>query len=252
MQYKIMYLGQKPIGEKCFSLLVDKGLPNVKLGAVVTNVDAESGWWKSNAIAQYALQNQIPLVSNGKRNVEEIKRVIAENEINCIISVGHNWIIGKDILEMVGFQAFNLHLAKLPEYQGNFSYNHAILNGDERYGCTLHWMTEAVDEGDYVEMPSFAIEPRDTAYSLYEKSVELGLEMFSRFLDMLEEGVNIPRKKMTGKRCFYGRNSLDGKQQILNIGGMEEIDKKSRAFYFPPFEGAYFLIDGYKYHVIPE
>lgn len=252
MQYKIMYLGQKPIGEKCFSLLTDKELANVRLGAVVTNTDAERCWWKSNTIAEYALQNQIPLVSNDKRNVEEIKRLIAGNGINCIISVGHNWIIGKDVLELVDFRAFNLHLAKLPEYQGNFSYNHAILNGDKQYSCTLHWMTEAVDEGDYVEMPSFAIEPRDTAYALYEKSVELGIEMFSRFLDMLEEGVDIPRKKMTGKRCFYGRNSLDGKRQILEPGDAEEVDKKSRAFYFPPFEGAHILIDGCKYHVVPE
>ena len=250
--HKIMFLGQKPIGERCLKIISNSCGENLQIAAIVSNKDGNSVWWKNNEGYQYAARHNIPFIDNSKRNADEIKACIKENDINFLISVQHGWIIDKETLSMVNGNAVNLHLAQLPEYQGNFSFNHAILNGDKKYGITLHYMKEEVDTGDYVMMPTFDITEKDTAYSLYNKSMDLAEEAFKDFIKMLSSGEELPRNKMSGTPRFYARNSIDGLRMISDISDKKEVRAKAHAFYFPPFERAYAVIDGSKYYVEPE
>lgn len=250
--FNIIYMGQKPIGEMCFQKLIEMQGPKLKIGAVVTNKRKDNVWWENNAIYEYAVKEQVPFIDNDKKNFQKIIEIIKQKKINFIISVGHKYIISDEILALVNYQAVNLHLAKLPEYQGYYSYNHAILNREKEYGVTLHWMEKEVDAGDYLYMPVFPIEESDTAYSLYIKSLNKGSELFSKFLSRLAEGEKLPRLSMGSKKSFYDRHSLDGKRRIDDISDLKQIKYKSRAFYFPPFENAYIEIEGKKYYIIPE
>lgn len=250
---KILFLGQKTIGEQCFKVLVQhpEYNHNVTVAGAVSNENKESVWWKSNDIYQYCMEHKLSFISNEKPNEEKIAQTIIDVGIDCLISVGHQWVLSQKILELVSGCAVNLHLAKLPDYRGNFSYNHAILNGDTSYGVTLHWMTEEVDRGDYIDIGEFPIQEYDTAYSLYQKSLDEGIKIFRRFADKLYSGEALPHKLMLGEGCFYNRKSLDGMREIKDICAQKEITRKSRAFYFPPFEAAYLQIAGRKYYVIP-
>ena len=250
--YKVMYLGQKPIGEKCLSILDKAKGKSITIGAIVSNSERESVWWKSNNCYQYALEHNVPFIGNEHRNSDEIRKYIIDESINFLISVGHNWIIDEEILRLVGGNAINLHLAILPSYQGNYSFNHAILNHDTQYAITIHWMQKEVDTGDYVMMPKFEMSSKDTAYSLYQKSIDMGVNAFGELINMMNDGIVIPRNKMIGESRFYSRNSLEGKRKINSINDDVEIDTKARAFYFPPFERAYCYINQKKYYIEPE
>lgn len=247
-----MYLGQKPIGEKCLKILSDAVGSNINISAVVSNPLKESVWWGSNAGYEYAERNRVPFISNIKRNIYDIRKCISDNNINFLISVGHNWIVDEETLELVKGNAVNLHLAILPAYQGNFTFNHAILNHDIKYGITLHFMQKEVDTGDYIIMPTFDINNNDTAYSLYCKAVNLGVQSFKSFVDLLDSGKTIPRHRLVGTPVFYDRHSIDGKREISDTGDVREVETKARAFYFPPFEKAYFKINNCKYYIEPE
>ena len=250
--HNVMYLGMKPIGEMCFKYLATNNWNNITVKSIVSNPNADNCWWKSNYMYQFAKEHNIAFVSSEKRNNVEIEKAILENDINCIICNGYCWILPEHIIDLVEGNAFNLHLAPLPAYQGNFTYAHAILNGEAQYGVTLHYMTASVDKGDYIFMPMFDIEDKDTAFSLYTKSIQLGYEIFTKFVQLIESGEHIPRHRMEGEECFYSRRSVDSLRKICNPLEQIEIDRKSRAFYFPPFEGAFIETDsGKKYYIIP-
>lgn len=244
-------MGMKPIGERCFFDLVGTKRNNIEIKAIVSNVHKETVWWESNSLYLYSKEKGIPFCSCEKRDDETVESLIRDNNINCIISNGYNWILPRKILKLVDYCAFNLHLAILPTYQGNFTYNHAILNGEKEYGITLHWMTENVDNGDYIFMPRFRIDEDDTTEILYEKSVTLGTEFFNKFIELIENGGEVPRHPMVGEAHFYDRRSIDSLRQIRDINDTEEIDRKSRAFSFPPFENAYVVLDNKKYYLLP-
>ncbi|MFG6334316.1 MAG: hypothetical protein K1W20_02395 [Lachnospiraceae bacterium] len=249
---RIIFLGQKPIGERCFEQLWSGQNDHYRIVAAVSNRDQSEVWWNGNRIYERCVEENIIFIDNSKRNEDQIREVIIRENINFIVSVGHGWIVSDEILKLVDYRAVNLHLAKLPEYQGNFTYNHAILNGEKSYGITFHWMSARVDKGDCIFTKEFSIRDDDTAYSLYLKSVDEGVWVFRRFIDYISSGKELPRKPMEGEGHFYSRNSLQGLREMKWNDTPQNIARKSRAFYFPPFENAYFVIDGKKYFVYPK
>ena len=237
----------------CFREIIDPRWNNIRLAAVVSNEDAETCWWGTNGIYKYSRLNGIPFIPSEVRNNEKIAQYIKDYNIDCLISNGYGWIIPGDIIDMVKGNAFNLHLAPLPQYGGNYTYNHAILNGEREYGITLHYMTSVVDCGDYIYRPMFEVDVDETAYSLYKKSMKVAIDSFVRLLSVLNRGDTPDRYPMTGERCLFRRESMDDLRRILDLRDVEEVDRKSRAFYFPPFEGAYFIgKNEKKYYVLPQ
>lgn len=249
---RVLYLGQKPIGEACFDICCHNENDKFKIVTAVSNKESKNTWWKSNRIYERCKQNGITFIDNRRPNEDIILQTILEKNIDMIISVGHKYILSAEILNAVNQNAINMHLAILPDYKGNYTYNHAILNEEKEYGITIHWMSEKVDQGDIIALPRFNISSKDTAYSLYNKSIELGLTTFGRIIGMLAAGQQLPRIKMNSGGCFYGRKSLDGKREIPSDADPNTIQKMSRAFYFPNFEAAYFVIGEMKYYVLPD
>lgn len=244
-------MGQKWLGENCFNLL-NKELDNeFQLCGVISN-QTEDVWWRSNKIFTFCVANNIPFVSNNRRNNEKILNLIKKLNINMIISVQHPWILPHNILSTVEFNAFNLHNAKLPEYQGNNSCNHAILNGEKTYTSTIHWMTENVDDGVIAFEKTINILPDDTARSLYQRSIISGGKIFQKLLYFLKNNKTIPKKKIVGTRRYYARNSIEEFRKIKNIFDWMEVDRKSRALYFPPFKPAFYSIQGKRFFVLPK
>jgi methionyl-tRNA formyltransferase len=67
--------------------------------------------------------------------------------------------------------AYNLHLSLLPRWRGRDPIPHVILAGDPEAGLTLHEMAEEFDAGDVVGQVRFPVAPRETATTLYGKSL---------------------------------------------------------------------------------
>lgn len=245
---RVLFLGQKPMGEACFGILLkQKGLT---VCAAVSNENVDT-WWKSKGVWELALNNEIPFISNDKPREQELLKIIKEQKVDAIVSVQHNWIISDKILKAVSGFALNLHNAKLPEYKGYNTYNHAILNGDETYTCTVHWMDPEVDAGDIALESTFTIARTDTACSLFSKAESAGIKLFATLIEYMASDNKIPRIKQVGQGRFYGRDSLDKLRQIKDPSDMNDMALRSRAFHFPPFEPAYFIHEGLKHHVTP-
>ncbi len=60
----------------------------------------------------------------------------------------------------------NIHPSLLPKYPGLNTHQRAIDVGDSEAGCSVHWVTEGVDEGEIVDQASVPVLPDDTADSL--------------------------------------------------------------------------------------
>lgn len=246
---RILFLGQGPLGEACFSLALKAN--GVEVVAASSN-RGTANWWKSNAICKEMTARNRDFIDNSGRNNEAVKATIERNNIDAIISVQHNWIIPDEIIQLVDGMAFNLHMAKLPEYKGHHPFVHAILNGDKTYTVTMHWMTPRVDVGGIAFYKEFAIVEHDTAKSLYRRGVAESLTLFEKLIAALGSGAQVPAQPMTGEHRFYSRDSIRSLDRIDDPTDAREIDAKSRAFYFPPFAPAYVEHAGKKTYVFPE
>ena len=248
MTPRILFLGQKPLGEQCFTKLLQHH--RLAVCGVCSNIGT-SVWWGSELIHLEARRRHLPFVGNQQRHEDILMALIQHYRIDCLISVQHTWILSRELLEAVKGRAFNLHCAPLPGYKGFNACNHAILNAETRFAATLHWMNPQVDVGDAAFLEEVDIATDETAASLYEKMQGAGLRAFVRLLDTLEAGETPPRTPIVGEGRFYSRSSINALRRIQNPNDATEVDRKTRAFWFPPFEPAYIEKEGRKRHLVP-
>lgn len=163
--FNVLFLGQKSIAERCLSIITDEFSSSFNVCSIVSDSDFFDKFYSRGVPAVFC--------SNAERNEDKLLGIIADKHVNLVISVQHPWILSSRLLSAVTGMCFNLHNAKLPQYQGHNTLTHAILNGDNSYSSTIHWMLPEVDSGEIAYEGSVPITSNDTAYSLYLKNLDV-------------------------------------------------------------------------------
>lgn len=247
---KVLFLGQKPVGEDCFRLLLDEYRDSLEVVGCVTNT-SRSVWWGTTGVADRAVEEHIAVVDNAERNEGEIAEILRCHPEAILLSAQHPWILSEGVLSSACGGAFNVHNAKLPDYKGHNSCNHAIYNGESTYTCTVHRLVADVDMGAIAFEETFAIDPGETALSLYRKAREAGARAFGRLLHALASDHEVPAVPVAGEGRFYGRHSVEGLKRIPDIADAEDVDRRVRAGYFPAFGYAYYELGGRRFYLAP-
>lgn len=147
---------------------------------------------------------------------QDLERILIQKEITHIICVQSSVIISPLSLSFVRENAYNLHLAPLPQYMGWHSASHAILNQDTVFGTTIHRMVEAVDEGPIVLRNFFELHKDFDVGRLYRESEKAGVSLFRNFLELLKTG-NFSAVEQKGLQRFYRKDSLSSRLECEQI-----------------------------------
>ena len=142
----------------------------------------------------------------------------------------------------------NLPPALLPEYKGTGGYNLAIMDELSEWGSTAHYVDASIDTGEIIEVDRFPIDAAaETAQSLERKTMQ-ALEPFAQRIiaRAIEAQAKLPTTPNIGGR-YVSRDEMEAMKQIRDG---DDVEKKIRAFWFPPYDGAYVKIDGQKYTLI--
>ncbi len=146
----------------------------------------------------------------------------------------------------------NFHPAPLPDMRGVGGYNVAVLEGFADWGVSAHFVDESFDTGDLVEVRRFAIDPEaETAWSLDLRSQEQLLDLFTAVIDTALSGRALPREAQ-GEGRYVSRADLEELRRIPADASPEEIDRRIRAFWYPPWPGATVERGGRPYTLIDQ
>jgi len=138
----------------------------------------------------------------------------------------------------------NFHPAPLPEYKGTGGYNLAILEGLDRWAVSAHYVDSDIDTGDIIKVHEFAIDPEnETVVSLESRCRDELFSLFKETIGSICAGRKLNRYPNIGGR-YISRKDMEAMKEIRQD---DDIDRKIRAFWFPPYDGAYIVIDGHKY-----
>ena len=192
----------------------------------------------------------IPVIS-----MEEAENYVDNNPgaIDLVASYLYWRKIRKPLIEGPKYGCINFHPAILPNWRGTAGYNVAILNKLPEWGATAHYVDEEIDTGSIIKVFKFNFDYRvETAFSLEKKTQNIQMELYkSVMLDVLEQGKLdcIPQKAEEG--IYISKNEMNNmkKTDIENIDN-EDLDLKIRAFWYPPYDGAGFEINGKFYTLI--
>lgn len=160
-------------------------------------------------------------------------------------------LVKKDWIDRASGSAVNFHGAPLPKYRGVFGYNFAILNGESEYGVTAHIMNAKFDMGDIVEVDTF---PYDCSRGSVEELVKLSEErlaaLFEKTYRRFAAGERVDaRAQKEEEGHYYSRHDFEKAKAIDSLDN-RSVERKVRAFWYPPYEGAYVEAGGVKLLVV--
>jgi methionyl-tRNA formyltransferase len=210
------------VGVRCLSVLLAHG---VEVALVVTHRDnpKETIWFDS--VAELALLHGIQTITPDNPNTPEVIAQIRDLHPDFCFSFYYREMLKRELLEIPGRGALNMHGSLLPKYRGRVPVNWAIIHGETETGATLHYMTEKPDNGDIVAQQAVPILPNDTALQVFQKvTVAAEMALNACLPDLLAGRAKAVRQDLTKGAYFGGRRAEDGiidwtqpAQQIHNL-----------------------------------
>ena len=146
-----------------------------KLDAIVEVVISNS----SNAyILERATKHNIPtffishLDKEREQFDDEISTILKKYKVDLVLLIGFMRILSATFCREWKGRILNVHPSLLPKYAGGMDTNvheEVIKNRDVETGCTIHFVTEAVDAGPILIQKKCSVDPNDTPDSLKKK-----------------------------------------------------------------------------------
>lgn len=180
---------------------------------------------------------------------EDVNRTVfldelAEYEPELNVSMSYDQILRADAIDMAPKGFINCHAGALPFYRGRNVLNWALINGEERFGVTVHDIVEEIDTGDILIRRFGVIAPDDDYASLLDKAATLCADALMEAVEDIRRGaVSRTPQEEIHPVGFYSSARREGDEWIDWRWPSERIHNLVRAI-SPPGPGARTLLDG--------
>jgi methionyl-tRNA formyltransferase len=234
--FRVAFLGRGSLG-----LRVLKGLlanPNVEVPVIiacratpeVSNAEAD--------FARVAEAHQIDFYQTNYINKPEWVRLLRSYEADVAVALLWLHTIGREVIETTRHGFINFHGGLLPAYRGNACANWAILNGEEKLGATVHFMTPGdLDSGPIIRQETIPIGTDTYVGDLTRACEEVGVRLVLDAVESLRVGnIKTIRQSQEAASYCYPRLPRDGEIDWRRPG--REVEKLVRAS-GAPYPGAY-------------
>jgi phosphoribosylglycinamide formyltransferase 1 len=108
---------------------------------------------------------------------------LRRRDVEVIALAGYMRLLSPEFIRAWERRILNIHPSLLPLYKGLDTHRRALLAGDLFHGCSIHVVTEALDDGPVIAQSSIRILPRDDAESLAARVLEEEHKLYPAALD---------------------------------------------------------------------
>ena len=159
-----------------------------------------------------------------KRNTfnKKIHSLITKFSPNMVISFSNPFILSEETLSLKT-KFINFHPGLLPNYKGNLSTVHSLINKEIYVGGTWHYIDKGIDTGNIIKTiktPS----KNFNAFTLNHKIFSLGIDCLSEIIEKVNSNFLGVIQKQMGK--FYSNKFPD----ISDL----DFELQKKLLYFPP------------------
>ncbi|SFS43470.1 phosphoribosylglycinamide formyltransferase [Brevundimonas viscosa] len=144
----------------------------------------EAGGLASAAAAGVAtaVVDHRPFGKDREAHERAVDAALRRHEVEVVALAGYMrlltpWLVGRWAGRML-----NIHPSLLPKYPGLDTHARALAAGDVEAGCTVHVVTEGVDEGPVLAQAAVPVRPGDTAESLAARVLAAEHALYPRAL----------------------------------------------------------------------
>ena len=129
--------------------------------------------------------------------------LLEQRHVELVLLAGYMRIVTAVLINAYSNRMMNIHPSLLPSFPGLDVQKKAIEWGCKLAGCTVHFVTEGVDEGPIILQAAVPILDSDTPEKLAARILDQEHKIFPRAVQLFAEG----RLKVDGRRVLIA----DGK-----------------------------------------
>ncbi|HSQ51713.1 MAG TPA: phosphoribosylglycinamide formyltransferase [Nitrospiraceae bacterium] len=136
--------------------------------------------------------------------------VLRLHDVELVLLAGYMKIVTKVFVEAFANRMMNIHPSLLPSFPGLDVQKKAIEWGCKLAGCTVHFVTEGVDEGPIILQAAVPILDNDSPDTLAARILEQEHKIYPRAVQLFAEG----RLTVDGRRVFIEAGKPAGQAVI--------------------------------------
>lgn len=132
----------------------------------------------------------------------EISKILEQFQVDIVCLAGYMRIVSEEFVRKWQGKLINIHPSLLPKHRGLNAQKSALESGDQRAGCSIHFVDENVDTGAIILQISVPVVEGDTVESLSARILKAEHSAYSEALKWLaNEKVELDLK--TKKVIFH-------------------------------------------------
>lgn len=132
--------------------------------------------------------------------------VLRQHDVELVLLAGYMKIVTRVLVEAFANRMMNIHPSLLPSFPGLDVQKKAIEWGCKLAGCTVHFVTEGVDEGPIILQAAVPILEGDSSDTLAARILAQEHTLYPRAVQLFAEG----RLRVEGRRVLIERGKPVG------------------------------------------
>lgn len=136
--------------------------------------------------------------------------ILQQHDVELVLLAGYMKIVTAVLVNAYANRMMNIHPSLLPSFPGLDVQKKAIEWGCKLAGCTVHFVTEGVDEGPIILQAAVPILDSDSPETLAARILVQEHKLYPRAVQLFAEG----RLRVDGRRVFVEQGKPAGEAVI--------------------------------------
>jgi phosphoribosylglycinamide formyltransferase-1 len=174
---------------------ITSGRLDAEIPVVISNKESAAGLKHARDRGLHTLC--IPSRNRGREEFDaEVVANLKEHDVSLVILAGFMRIISSVFIDAFPYGILNIHPALMPAFPGLDVQRQALEHGVKFSGCTVHFVTGALDDGPIIKQAVVAVLDDDTVEALSARILKEEHRIYSEAIDLVLSG----RCEIVGRR----------------------------------------------------
>ncbi|MDS7596703.1 phosphoribosylglycinamide formyltransferase [Agrobacterium tumefaciens] len=183
-----------------------------EIACVISDKASAGGLAKAQALGIPTLAFERKNYASKAEHEAAILAALGEIAPDIICLAGYMRLISGDFIKPYEGRIINIHPSLLPLFPGLHTHQRAIDSGMKVSGCTVHFVTEGMDEGPVIGQAVVPVLADDTADTLAARVLTVEHQLYPLALKLLAQG----KVRMQNGRAIRDGGNADPTAQVIS------------------------------------